>query len=72
MFVSHDREKLINAIVRFTRYTNHCHKLKLFMLLNFLDFEHYRQTGRPSIGLKYGAWGMGHGACTQPTKHGAY
>lgn len=59
MFVSHDREKLINAIVYFTKYTNHCHKLKLFKLLNFLDFEHYRQTGRPSIGLRYEAWPMG-------------
>jgi hypothetical protein len=42
MFVSHDREKLINAIVYFLGETNHCHTLKLFKLLNFSDFEHFR------------------------------
>jgi uncharacterized phage-associated protein len=57
--VSDRREKLINAVVFFTRLTKNCHKLKLFKLLNFLDFEHYRQTGRPSIGLRYEAWPMG-------------
>jgi hypothetical protein len=46
-------------MVFFTRFTRNCHKLKLFKLLNFYDFEHYRQTGRPSIGLKYEAWPMG-------------
>ena len=53
MFVSRDREKLINAIVYFLRETNHCHTLKLFKLLNFSDFEHFRQTGRTIFGLKY-------------------
>jgi uncharacterized phage-associated protein len=55
MFVSHDREKLINAIVYFLRETNHCHTLKLFKLLNFADFEHFRQTGRTITGLDYRA-----------------
>ena len=59
MFVSYKREKLIDAMVFFTRFTKNCHKLKLFESLNFLDFEHFRQTGRPSIGLKYEAWPMG-------------
>ena len=59
MFVSHQREKLINAVLFFTKFTKHCHKLKLFKLLCFLDFEHYRQTGYPSIGLEYLAWPMG-------------
>ena len=59
MFVSHQREKLINAVLFFTKFTKHCHKLKLFKLLAFLDFEHYRQTGYPSIGLEYQAWPMG-------------
>jgi uncharacterized phage-associated protein len=55
MFVSRDREKLINAMIYFLRETNHCHTLKLFKLLNFADFEHFRQTGRTITGLDYRA-----------------
>jgi uncharacterized phage-associated protein len=59
MFVLRDREKLINAIVFFSEKTKHCHTLKLFKLLNLLDFEHFRQTGRTVTGLKYSAWENG-------------
>src|SRR5215218_3432572 len=55
MFVSRDREKLINAIIYFLGATKHCHTLKLFKLLNFADFEHFRQTGRTIFGLDYKA-----------------
>jgi uncharacterized phage-associated protein len=55
MFISRNREKLVNAIVYFLRETNHCHTLKLFKLLNFSDFEHFRQTGRTIFGLEYRA-----------------
>ncbi len=55
MFVSREREKLLNAIVYFLRETKHCHTLKLFKLLNFSDFEHFRQTGRTIFGLEYWA-----------------
>lgn len=55
MFVSREREKLINAIVYFLRATKHCHTLKLFKLLNFADFEHFRQKGRTITGLEYRA-----------------
>ena len=55
MFVSRDREKLLNAIVYFLRETNYCHTLKLFKLLNFADFEHFRQTGRTITGCDYRA-----------------
>ena len=55
ILVSRDREKLLNAIVYFVRETNHCHTLKLFKLLNFSDFEHFRQTGRTMFGLDYRA-----------------
>lgn len=55
MFVSRDRERLLNAIIYFLRETNHCHTLKLFKLLNFADFEHFRQTGRTITGLDYRA-----------------
>jgi uncharacterized phage-associated protein len=59
MFVSRDREKLLNAIIYFLRETSHCHTLKLFKLLNFADFEHFRQTGRTITGLDYRALLMG-------------
>jgi uncharacterized phage-associated protein len=59
MFVSHDREKLLNAIIFFIGATKHCHTLKLFKLLNFSDFEHFRQTGRTMFGLDYSALPMG-------------
>jgi uncharacterized phage-associated protein len=55
MIVLRDREKLINAIIYFLRETRHCHTLKLFKLLNFSDFEHFRQTGRTIFGLQYQA-----------------
>ena len=59
MVVERQREKLINAIIYFVRNTKHCHTLKLFKLLNFLDFEHYRQTGRAVTEQKYVAWKQG-------------
>lgn len=59
MIVSHERDKLINAIVYFARNTRHCGKIKLIKLLYLLDFEHFRQTGRSVTGLDYLAWKMG-------------
>jgi len=54
-----DREKLFHAIVFFVNETKHCHKLKLFKLLFFLDWEIFRQTGRSTTGLFYFAWPKG-------------
>jgi uncharacterized phage-associated protein len=59
MLVSRDREKLLNAIIYFLGATNHCHTLKLFKLLNFADFEHFRQKGRTIFGLEYRAFPKG-------------
>lgn len=59
MFVSYSREKLLNAIIYFVENTKYCHTLKLFKLLNFLDFEHFRQTGRSVTGQSYRAWPNG-------------
>ncbi len=55
MFLTFEREKLIHAIIYFAQKTKHCHTLKLFKLLNFLDFEHFRQTGFSVTGLAYNA-----------------
>lgn len=54
-----NRDKLLHAIVFFVNKTKHCHKLKLFKLLFFLDFEIYRQTGKSTTGLRYYAWPKG-------------
>jgi hypothetical protein len=59
MFDSDQREKLLNAIIYFVSNTKRCHTLKLFKLLNFLDFEHFRQTGFNVTGMTYKAWPMG-------------
>lgn len=59
MFISHNREKLLNAIIYFVEQTKFCNTIKLFKLLNFLDFEHYRQTGNSVTGLQYQAWRQG-------------
>jgi len=59
MIVNRDREKLINAMIYFVQNTKHCHTLKLFKLLNFLDFEHFRQTGKSVTGQRYVAWKRG-------------
>jgi uncharacterized phage-associated protein len=59
MLISHEREKLLQAINFFVRNTKKCGKVKLFKLLYFLDFEHFKVTGRSVTGLNYNAWPMG-------------
>ena len=59
MLISHNREKLINAIIYFCKETAVCNKLKLYKLLYHLDFRHYAQTGRSVTGLEYFAWPNG-------------
>lgn len=59
MLITHEREKLINAIVYFAINTKYLGKIKLFKLLYLLDFEHFRQTGRSVTGLTYSAWKYG-------------
>ena len=59
MLITHEREKLIEAIKYFAGHTKYCGLTKLFKLLFFLDFDHFRETGRPVTGLKYEAWPMG-------------
>jgi len=59
MKLSRDREKLLNAIIFFCNNTKHCHKLKLMKLLYYLDFWHFKETGRPVTNQIYKAWKMG-------------
>lgn len=59
MLISHEREKLLQTVIYFAQNTKFCGKVKLFKLLYFLDFEHYKITGRSVTGLKYNAWKMG-------------
>lgn len=59
MLVSHEREKLINAIIYFANHTRFLGKTKLCKLLYFLDFEHFKETGRSVTGMEYFAWKMG-------------
>jgi len=47
------RKKLLNSILYFAKNTKHANTTKIFKLLNFFDFEHFCQTGYPSIGLEY-------------------
>lgn len=59
MLLEHSREKLINSIIYFLKNTNNCGKTKLFKLLYYLDFMHFRETGRSVTGLDYYAWDFG-------------
>ncbi|OAD23239.1 XRE family [Candidatus Thiomargarita nelsonii] len=59
MIITHRREKLIQAIIFFSKETKWCGKTKLFKLLYLLDFEHFKQTGRSVTGMDYYAWEMG-------------
>lgn len=59
MIIEHEREKLIEAVKYFAQTTRKLGKVKLFKLLYFLDFTHFRDTGRPVTGLEYFAWKMG-------------
>jgi uncharacterized phage-associated protein len=59
MIITHEREKLLQAINFFVRGTRKCGEIKLFKLLYFLDFEHFKMTGRSVTELDYFAWKMG-------------
>jgi uncharacterized phage-associated protein len=59
IFIEHTREKEINAIIFFVKNTKRCGKTKLFKLLYFLDFIHFKQTAKSVTGLIYNAWQWG-------------
>ena len=53
------QEKLLNAVKFFAANTEKCGKTKLMKLLYFLDFEHFKQTGKPVTNNLYYAWENG-------------
>lgn len=53
------REKLLNAILFFAKKVKHPSRVKIFKLLYFLDFLHFKQTGRPVTNQDYYAWKYG-------------
>lgn len=59
MIITHNKEKVYNAITFFLERTGMCNKKKLFKLLWLLDSEHFRQIGRSVTGYEYAAWPMG-------------
>ena len=59
MIIDRQRDKLVEAVIYFAHHTRNLGKIKLFKLLYFLDFAHYRDTGRAVTGLEYSAWKMG-------------
>lgn len=59
MLIAYEREKLANAIKFFVQNTRNCGITKLFKLLYFLDFLHFREAARSVTGLKYIVWPKG-------------
>jgi len=53
------QEKLINSILYFKKNTKNYRKMKLFKLLYFLDFVHFKNYGTTVTGMEYSAWKMG-------------
>ncbi len=56
MLIEHDRAKLLNSIIYFLSNTKSCGKTKLFKLLYYLDFMHFREIGWSVTNLDYYAW----------------
>lgn len=53
------KEKRINAIRYFCKHTKFLTETKLYKLLYFLDFFHFKEVGRPVTDLEYFAWNFG-------------
>jgi uncharacterized phage-associated protein len=52
-------DKRINAILYFCRNVKHPGKTKIYKLLYFLDFIHFKQAGKPVTDLEYYAYDYG-------------
>lgn len=53
------RKKLLNAVIYFAKKVKNPSKVKIFKLLYFADFEHFKETGRSITNLDYYAYDFG-------------
>jgi len=53
------REKLLNAVLFFVKNVRNPSKLKIYKLLYFFDFRHFKETGRNVTNLDYYALDFG-------------
>jgi uncharacterized phage-associated protein len=47
------RKKLLNVILYFSKHSKHLNTTKVFKMLNRFEFDHFKETGYPPIGLHY-------------------
>ncbi len=59
MFDDIYKDKLINAIIYFSKKVKYPTITKIFKLLNILDFYHFKQVGISVTNKKYYAWQFG-------------
>lgn len=53
------QKKLLNSILYFSENVKYPSQVKIFKLLFFLDFLHFKETGRSITNLDYYAWDFG-------------
>ncbi|MDI6766429.1 MAG: Panacea domain-containing protein [Bacteroidota bacterium] len=53
------RKKMLHAIIYFTKKVKNPTKVKIFKLLFFSDFEHFKETGNSITNLDYYAYDFG-------------
>lgn len=53
------RKKLLNAVIYLAKKVKNPSKVKIFKLLYFADFEHFKETGRSITNLDYYAYDFG-------------
>jgi uncharacterized phage-associated protein len=53
------RQRLINALAYFASKVKYPFKVKIFKLLFFFDFTHFKETGLPATDSSYYAWARG-------------
>lgn len=54
-----NRDKLLEALIYFSKYLKYPTKMMLYKVLAELDFRHFRETGIPVTNLEYSAWKFG-------------
>lgn len=55
----YQKEKIANFVAFFTKNLKFCGITKLYKVMSFADFEHFRQTGKSISGLDYIAYPYG-------------